>query len=98
MQTTMSQNKCTYWSSVTWQSAPVEEAGMLRKVGVVLGGLAQDLANLAQLQLAVLAGVSPVEQLRRVAERLLLRRHGTLERQTDGKPVSLHRQAVRRSV
>ena len=51
---------------------------MLREVGVVLGGLAQDLADLPQLQLAVLAGVSPVKQLRRVAERLLLRSDNSL--------------------
>ncbi len=45
---------------------------MLCKVGVLLGGLAQDVPDLAQLQLPVLAGVRLVKQLLGVAQCLLL--------------------------
>lgn len=73
------------WHACAWMSlrakgrsrgeVPVQEAGVLGKVGVLLGGLAQDVPDLAQLQLAVLAGVRLVEQLLGVAQRLLLQQH-----------------------
>ena len=50
---------------------------MLRKVGVLLGGLAQDVTDLPQLQLAVLAGVRLVKQLLGVAERTLLQQRSS---------------------
>lgn len=53
-------------------SAPIKEAGMLSKVGVLLGGFPQNVSDLSQLQLAVLAGVRLVKQLLRVTQRLLL--------------------------
>ena len=45
------------------EATPVQEARMLGKVGVLLGGFAQDVPDLPQLQLAILAGVCLVEQL-----------------------------------
>lgn len=52
--------------------SPVQEAGVLGHLGVVLGGLAQDVPDFPQLQLAVFAGVRPVKELLAVAQRLLL--------------------------
>lgn len=50
---------------------------MFCKVGILLGGLAQDVPDLPQLQLAVLAGVRLVKQLLGVAERTLLQQRST---------------------
>ena len=62
--------------SMHWQPdqahAPVQEAGVLGEVAVLLAALAQHVPQLAQLQAPVLAGVRAVEQLLTVRQRLLL--------------------------
>ena len=62
---------------------------MLGEVGVLLAGGLEDAGQLRQAQLAVVVRVGAVEQLRRLVQRLWLRRHATVNISKTWTPICL---------